>query len=477
MGAAAVGGQLPFELGDGPPHLFPLGGAQRHSPSGAGGPQVLLQGGDALGEDDVAVLQHQEVLVPRQAERLGDLLPAFAGVVVVLGHQLGHRPVLGHHLHGQGVDGGDVHPLQGLLVVHQQRQVLPQRVGQGVGERGEQDPTVAGEAQQVLDPVQRHHGLAGAGSAGDLGGAGVTGFVGDAPLGGVQEDPPGAERLGEDVLQLLGAGDERDPAGGVGDRSGQVLGAAFGRRVGGTADRHDLVPHLLGGEALGQPPQHLVLVFGEELGEGLELVEVDDGADGREHVLVDAQVAQHGVRVVGEQQLGGPVGGLLEDRGELLDRLDVADLQPTGDGVDGDDPFAGPFDRLVVRQHLQQQVGAAAVVGCQDDAAPEVVDADGADPPVPGVLQRLQPQPFVGGELGLAELLELGHRLPHAPPDRLLQTLVLLEEPVGEGELRQGVLRRSWNVDDAASLYFTMTVFTVESYVFICSHHLCCPRT
>ena len=59
--------------------------------------------------------------------------------------------------------------------------------------------------EQVLDPVQGDDRLAGARAAGDLRRTAVRDAVGDAPLRGVQEDPPGRERLVEDLGQLVGA--------------------------------------------------------------------------------------------------------------------------------------------------------------------------------------------------------------------------------------------------------------------------------
>ena len=77
------------------------------------------------------------------------------------------------------------------------------RRGQGVGVRGEQHPAVRRAGQQVLDPVQGDHRLAGARPAGDLRRPVVGDPVGDPPLRRVQEHPPGGERLLQDLGELV----------------------------------------------------------------------------------------------------------------------------------------------------------------------------------------------------------------------------------------------------------------------------------
>jgi hypothetical protein len=156
--------------------------------------------------------------------------------------------------------------------------------------------------------------------------------VGDAPLGGVEEDPPGRERLLQRLLQFPRSGDQSDPCGGVGDHRGQVLDR-FGGGVGGPADGHDVPVDLLRAEALGEVLQHLQLVLRQLGGERLQLCLVHEGAGGAQDLVVDAEFAQCAVGDVREEPPGSGAGGSLVQRGQLVQGDGVTHLQGPGRGV------------------------------------------------------------------------------------------------------------------------------------------------
>jgi hypothetical protein len=281
--------------------------------------------------------------------------------------------------------------------------------------------------------VERHDGLARPRPAGDLRGARVV-PVGDAPLGRVQEDPPGREGFGEDVLEFVAAGDQRDPALRVGDGRPEVVDGPAA--VGGPAHGHDVPPHLVRREPFREELQHLELVLGEQLRERLKLRFVDDGPHRGQRLVVDSQMLQHTVGELLEQQRGRLLRRLPHDGRELLDRGDVPHFEPLGRRVDGEHPLRRPGDGRIVLQHFQEEKGVTAVVRCEHHTPPVPGDPDRPDTRIPSLGQLLQMQPLVRVELGHAEPLELDHRVPHPLPDVLLQPFVLVEEPRGEGELR-----------------------------------------
>ena len=115
-----------------------------------------------------------------------------------------------------GVERVNVDPLrQARLAAQQPLQLGVQRVGQRVGEGGQQDAGVGMRARQMRGPVQRDDGLARARRTGDAGRAGVVALH-PLPLLGVQEDRPLLPREIEGALQLLDIGHHAEAALGVG---------------------------------------------------------------------------------------------------------------------------------------------------------------------------------------------------------------------------------------------------------------------
>ncbi|MEV7218311.1 transposase [Streptomyces sp. NPDC093681] len=204
--------------------------------------------------------------------------------------------------------------------------------------------------QQVLDAVQGDDRLAGAGSAGDLGRAGV----GDAPLGGVEEDPPGREGLGQDVGELVGSDDDRDPAPGTGAGGGQVVPGSVVRGLGLLLPHGHFPVGVVRVEAVGEQPQRLELVLRHQRAERLQLRLAGDGAGGAQRDVVDTEVPQHGVRPGGEKELGSGGGLLREERGDLLHRGQVAHLHAAGDAVDRVEPPLGPGVALVMADDVHE---------------------------------------------------------------------------------------------------------------------------
>lgn len=251
----------------------------------------------------------------------------------------------------------------------------------------------------------------------------------------VQEHPPGRERLFQNVGEFLRAGDQGDAARGVGDDDGQAL-VRVGSRVDGPPHGDHVPVDLFGTEALGEVLQDLALVLRQQRFEGPQLRLVDDGPHSPEHLVVDAEFTQDRVGVVREEQRVGGRGGLLQGRGQLLDRCDVTDLQRPGRGVRRVKPLRGPGIGVVVRDDVDEQEDLTAVIGREYDAAPEVVDADGPHARVARVLHGFQVQPLVRTQFGHGELLELLHCLAHTGFDGPLQDVVALPEAVGERELR-----------------------------------------
>jgi hypothetical protein len=335
----------------------------------------------------VPVLLHQELLGPGQVVPAAHPPPELQLVGV---DDRGQRATgrLAHDPVRERVDGGHLHAGELVLVVEQQRQVLAQHPGERGRERGEQHPAVRGAGQQVLDPVQSNDGLSGARTTAHLRRPVVRDPVGDAALRRVQEHPPCRERLVEDVGELVRARDERDAGRGVEDRHLEAV--AVGRGSGNRAAfGHDVAVDLLGREALGEVQQHLVLVLRQQTAERLQLGLVADRPGGAQHLVVDAEVAQHGVGEGGEQQRRRVRRRLLQRRRELLDRDDVAHLQPAGGGVDGVEPLGREVVGVVVGHDPDQQEDVASVVRGENDPAPEVGDADGPHPCVARLVHRL----------------------------------------------------------------------------------------
>jgi hypothetical protein len=122
----------------------------------------------------------------------------------------------------------------------------------------------------------------------------------------------------------------------------------------------------------------------------------------------------------------------------LLDGGDIAHLEPAGGRVDGVEALRRPGVGVVVRHDVEQQEGVAAVVGREDNPAPEVADADGPHPGVARLVDRLKVKPLVRVQLGDSQLLELLHGLANTGLDRLFESVEAFPERVREGELRHG---------------------------------------
>ncbi len=338
------------------------------------------------------ILLCQELGGERQIELLDRLLPQLPLLPVPDRFRRGSRAGA-HDAVREGVDRGHVHPSQQpVVLVEEQAEHVAQPGGERVRVSGEEDTAVLGAAEQVLDPVQGGHGLACAGSSGDLDGAAMRGTVGHAALGRVQEDPPCRERLLQHLLQLVRSGDQPDACGSVGDHGGQVLDR-LGGRVGGTADRHHVPVDLLRAEPLGEILEHLQLVLREERGEGLQLCLVHQGPCGAQNLVVDTELAQCAVGDTREQQPGGGACGRLVQRCQLVQGDGVPHLQGPRGGVRAVQALRRPGVGVVVRQDIDQQERVTAVVRCENDAAPEVGDADGAHPGITSILHGLQVQP------------------------------------------------------------------------------------
>ncbi|MGC4862307.1 hypothetical protein [Micromonospora sp. DT41] len=108
---------------------------------------------------------------------------------------------------------------------------------------------------------------------------------------------------------------------------------------------HHVAVDLIRCEALSQVLQNLELALGQQLAERFQLNLVGDRTDGTQHLVVDAQVAQHCVGLTDEQQRRRLRRGLLQRWGELFDGDDVTDLQRPG-----------------------RRVGASCVIGRRADA-------------------------------------------------------------------------------------------------------------
>ncbi len=197
--------------------------------------------------------------------------------------------------------------------------------------------------------------------------------------------------MGQDVLEFLGAGDERDLAGGALHGGDQVVGVdrGWGRTAGDEAD--DLGQGLVHGHAAGQRVQRGVLGGRKGFGDGLELFGGGQEADGGQELGVHAEAGQAGVGDVLEQLRGFVLRLLLRRVGglEVLDGLFVADLEDAQDAVDAEPVAGGVGFRLILREDRDQAVRVTVGLGGgrQDDAAPAVVDREEADPGVAGVLR------------------------------------------------------------------------------------------
>ncbi|MFK4797329.1 hypothetical protein ACI3K5_01400 [Streptomyces sp. MPA0124] len=163
-------------------------------------------------------------------------------------------------------------------------------------------------AGQVQGTVQGHHCLAGARAAGDLGGAAVRLLIGDAVLAGVQEHTPGVEGPVQDLAQLVRARDEGDPATGMGHGRSQRIGRCGSRvaRGGGRVHLDHLTVHFLRGHAGGQSQQDVVLLLGKDTVQDFQVGLVGNEPDDGNDLRVDAEAAQHLVRVcrLGKQPRG-----------------------------------------------------------------------------------------------------------------------------------------------------------------------------
>ncbi|CAM5739864.1 hypothetical protein SHIRM173S_10814 [Streptomyces hirsutus] len=431
-GFAAVAQEL-LEPLHAAPHLSAARGTETGAAAPAARTEVGVEIAQVLAEHDVPVLLGQEPVGEGQTELLDCLLPQLPLFPVPDRFGRGRR-LRAYDAVRVGVDRRHVDSRQQLLVlVDEQAEHLAQSGGERVRVRGEQDAAVLGTAEQVLDPVQGGHRLARPGSAGDLDGTPVRGAVGDAPLGGMEEDPPGRERLLQDLLQLLRPGDQADACGSVGDHRGQVLDR-LGGRVGGSADRHHVPVDLLRAETLGEVLQHLQLILRQERGERIQLCLVHQGTRGAQHLVVDAELAQRAVGDVREQQARSRARCRLVQRCQLVQGDGVAHLQGPRRGVRAVQALRRPGVGVVVRQDVDQEEHVAAVVRGEDDAPPEVGDAYGAHPRVTSVLHGLQVQSLVRVQFGDAHGLELRHGLAYSGSDRLLQGVVSVPEALGEGE-------------------------------------------
>ncbi len=278
--------------------------------------------------------------------------------------------------------------------------------------------------------------LAGARPAGDLGGPGVGGLAGDRALGRVQEGAPGGERVCQDLLQLVRAGDGGDLARGAfqgRDQVGRVNAWWRGARRQVFAD---LGPGLLQAHPARQRIEGRVLDLRQHGFERLKVCLRRDEPDDREDGAVDAEPGQVSVAELGEQQLVRSAGDSLERGLDLRESVLVADFEHADDFVDCEPSGLGVLDCLVVRQDREQAVDIADVRG-KDDAAPETVDPDGADALILAICQLLQVQPCVGV---LAELANRGQDLvldvPFQP--RVVRKEILREVQLSHSGLPAG---------------------------------------
>lgn len=109
--------------------------------------------------------------------------------------------------------------------------------------------------------------------------------------------------------------------------------------------------------------------------------------------------------------------------------VDVADLDPAVRRVDRDTAALRPGIGVVVRQDLEEGVEVTAFA-CQNDAPPEQVDPDRAEPVVTGVLDRLRVDAGMGG------LFELAEGLGDTFTDGRLQPGEVCEKVLVDSQLR-----------------------------------------
>jgi hypothetical protein len=134
----------------------------------------------------------------------------------------------------------------------------------------------------------------------------------------------------------------------------------------------DLGPDFFGGLVGGQPVQRVVLGLGDHRLHRLKVRDRCEEPGDDESVAIDVEPGQVGVADVVQQRGTGCLGGLLQGRRDLVQRVLVADLHDAERLVHAEPVASRVLQGLVVRHDLQQVIGVPAV-RCHQDAAPVLV--------------------------------------------------------------------------------------------------------
>lgn len=432
MGPLPVDAQHPEHVGDRRPRGLTLARRDPAPPTVPDSGQVLLLGVQLLGQDHLLPLALEE----RPGELAAVVLPGPgepALQIRVVDHRQGFPASRGHDLVRHAVHVGDPDPRAGLGTADELVELLFQAVGEAAVE-GRQQHAAAGVLGEAGRAVNHGHGLARAGTARDQRGSAVGLAVGHGALPGVQEDPPPRERRLQHLAQLFRPGHLHEPVRCAGHGRPDVLRVHCVRSFVGEQLGADLPPHLLLVVARGEPGQHAVLRRREQLLERVQLLQRGHRADHGQHVVVDAQLPELRVLELVEQA-GLRFGPLGRRRPGAVQRRLVARLQDAEHAVDGEPLARRVLVGLVVRQHGDQHVVVAPVRG-QNDPAVVVVDPDRADLRVLRALELFQVLARMAG----AELHDGGVHVPLHP---LVQLVIVLQDFVGQGQIRHATSRIS----------------------------------
>jgi hypothetical protein len=182
-----------------------------------------------------------------------------------------------------------------------------------------------------------------------------------AALRGVEEHPPGGERVRQDLREFRGSRNERDLARRTLHR-GHEIGCVHGLRRDGIGQQlADLGPRLLHRHAAGQRQEGEVLRLGQHGLQGGEVLLAGEQPDDGQHVGVDAQADEIAVVDLIKQARGLALGGGAQGGGELFEGASVADLEHAELLIHAERTADGVFDGVVVRQDCQQAVDVAGI--------------------------------------------------------------------------------------------------------------------